>query len=187
MLQAVPKWRDRARSDHLTDLITTIPEKGRTSCAGRIAGRHLAKKSWSWPTSGAGETIAAAAEGRIEANRDLTASTSPRWPKFWASIRPSKTICWLPCSPKRRQPAAIGPLPHLATEDRAGETLLEGMSERAGRLWKAGRHLPGDAMLAAARRDSPRAPRGFAQQRVAWLRTRLADKDYTSVAKGCKR
>ena len=161
VLQAVPKWRDRARSDHLTDLITTIPEKAPDELARAALLADILQKAGVGRRAGAGETIAAAAEGA-----DRGQSRSGRHPYRRGgqnsgprSDHPRRSAGGL--APRSgRQPAAIGPLRRLATEDRTlAKTLLEGMSERAGRLWKAGRQIPGDAMLAAADAVCPSATR----------------------------
>ena len=125
-------------------------------------------------------------KARIEANRDLDGIHVAAVKKILGLIRPSKTICWRPCSRNADDnPQRLAFVRRLATEDRTlAKTLSEGMSERAGRLWKAGKQVPGDALLAAAEAVCPDRHEACVQQRLAWLKKRSAEKDYTDVAKG---
>ena len=72
-----------------------------------------------------------------------------------------------------------------AGEDRTlAKTLSEAMSDRAGGLWKAGKQPTGDALLDAAEAICPDRHEACARQRLDWLKSRLADKDYTGVVRG---
>jgi hypothetical protein len=187
VLQAVPKWRDRARSDHLTDLITTIPEKAPDELArAALLADILQKKLELADERALAKQLLQRLKARIEANRDLDGIHIAAVAKILGldpTIQDDLLAALLPEADDNPQRLAL--LRRLATEDRTlAKTWSEGMSERAGRLWKAGRQLPGDAMLAAADAVCPERHEACAQQRVAWLKNRLADKDYTSVAKG---
>ena len=82
-------------------------------------------------------------------------------------------------------PRRVALLRRLAGEDRTlGKTMSEAMSDLAVRMWKAGKQAAGDAMLAAAEAICPDRREACAQQRLDWLKKRLADMDYVSVARG---
>ena len=164
VLQAVPRWRDSARSDHLTDLITTIPEKAPDEVgAGRIAGRHLAK-SWSWPTSGGWRKDSRQRlKARIEANRDLDGIHIAAVAKLLGldpTIQDDLLAALLPEADDNPQQLAFGPLPGHRGPD-AGEDLVGGDVGAGRPAGQGGRQIPGDAMLAAATRFAPRPPRGL--------------------------
>jgi hypothetical protein len=184
VLQAGPKWRDQAKADHLPELITFIPAVPDEFERGAFLADTLQKLELADDRVLAKQLLSRL-KARIDANRDLDgihAVAINKVLRLDPTIADDLLAVLLPdaCTPQRMAIAR-----RLAGEDPAlAKTWSKALSERALRLWMAGKQAPGNALLSAAEAICPERREACARQLLAWLKGRSADKDYRGVARG---